>query len=180
MARTYYARLKRSEKLSKDKKVELFLDLINSFSIIKSPSESALFIQDLLTASEIMNLSVRLRIAKLLLASLTYKEISEQTHASTATITKVSQWLSRGGEGFKKVVGKLPLRWEKPSKIPRGPIEFHLPELIFATARYTLAKSQGRKVEKLMGRMEEKRRSDKLLRKEVGAYYLDKKTRKQS
>ena len=58
---------KRLEKLSKDQQEDLVFDLINAFALTKDPLSSSLLIQDLLTASEIKNLSKRLRIAKLLL-----------------------------------------------------------------------------------------------------------------
>src|SRR3990172_6434224 len=111
MARTtYYGKLRREEKFSKEKRLELMFDLINSFRIVKSPVETADFLQDLLTAKEIKNLAKRLRIAKLLLNNVTYEEIVRTVHVSYATIAKVSVWLSQGGEGFKKVIARLPVK----------------------------------------------------------------------
>src|SRR3990172_5004862 len=128
MARTtYYGKLRREEKFSKEKRLELMFDLINSFRIVKNPIETADFLQDLLTSKEIKNLSIRLRIAKLLLSGNTHEEIVKTLHCSFATVAKVSSWLSQGGKGFKEVISKLPVKYEIPKNLPPIPIEFQLP-----------------------------------------------------
>lgn len=114
MAYRYYdQKVKRIDKLSKPMQRELLFDLISAFSLVKSVEDSALFIQDLLTENEVKMLSKRLRIAKLLLNGKNYEEIMEEVRTARATIAKVAAWLSERGEGFKKVVEKLP----EPEKI---------------------------------------------------------------
>ena len=66
------------DKLSPDKKADLAFDLINSFKYLNNTSDIANFLEDLLTASEVRNLSVRLRIAKLLLNGKSQREIASE------------------------------------------------------------------------------------------------------
>ena len=114
MAYKYYdQKIKRIDKLSKQMQGELLFDLISAFSSVKSVEDSALFIQDLLTESEVKMLSKRLRIAKLLLKGEKYEDVMEETRAARATIAKVAAWLGERGDGFKNVVKKLP----EPEKI---------------------------------------------------------------
>lgn len=114
MAYKYYdQKVKRLDNLSKPMQEELFFDLIAAFSLVKSAEDSALFIQDLLTEFEVKILSKRLRIAKLLLEGMKYDDIMDELRTSRTTIAKVGAWLAERGEGFKKVIRKLP----EPEKI---------------------------------------------------------------
>ena len=161
---TYYPKAKRFEKLSKEELLDLFFDLINAFRLVKTPIETTLLIQDLLTASEIKNLAKRLRIAKLLLVGSTQREIVQKLHCSLATVTKVSIWLDQKGEGFKNVVSKLPARYKFPKKLPPGPLEYHLPQILMAVVDNSLAKHQKDKLEEFAKNVEGKRALDESLR----------------
>lgn len=173
---------KRLEKLSREEKLELMFDLIASFSIVKKPLETSLFLQDLLSANEIKNLAKRLRIAKLLLSGMTQREIAQDADVSLATVNKVGLWLDKGGEGFKNVIQRLPRKWAMPEKLPRGPIEYHLPQALLALTQYAVAKSQDKHIEKFLGKVRDKEILDRSIRKEVSEYYrlksLDRKRRK--
>lgn len=104
----------RLEKLTKRELEDLIFDLVTAFSLIKSPVEAASFTQDLLTESEVKMLAKRLRIAKLLLSGYKYREVVEELHVSLATVAKVGVWLKSAGEGFKKILARLPEkeRWD--------------------------------------------------------------------
>ena len=178
MGRTYYHRPKRIDKLTREEKLEFIFDLINSFMIVKRPIETAVFLQDLLTANEIRNISIRLRIAKLLLDGKTFKEIADKTHASSATITKVSLWLNQGGDGFREVVARLPVRYALPKKLPNKPIEFQLPQILIATAQFYLAtrqKKQIQKMETFLMNVENKKILDSSLQEAFDEFYREKK-----
>ena len=150
----------------KDKPInpDLIFDLINAFKSIKSADESALFLQDILTASEIKQLSIRLRIARLLLSRMKQRDISVSLSTSIATVTKVSSWLNQRGNGFKNIIKKLPLKYSKPKKSIRGPIEYHLPEAIALSAQYIIADKQNKRVEKLIDNLKSKSATDKELK----------------
>lgn len=153
-------------------KLDLLFDLVNAFSIVKSPEDTALFIQDVLTANEIRNLAIRLRIAKMLLNGKTYEEICEETKTSSATITKVNAWINREGEGFKKVISKLPLRYEYPEKLSHGPIEYHLPEAIIKSVQYSVASGQERRLRNVVDKLEDKNRFDKEFKENISEGYI--------
>ncbi len=109
MAYKYYdEKPKRLDKLSQSDHEDLLRDLINAFSSLKSPTEAALFVQDLLTEKEVTNLSKRLRIAKLFLEGKKYEEIEKELHASHETVAKIGAWLAQKGEGFRLVIQRLP------------------------------------------------------------------------
>lgn len=99
---------KRIEKLSFNEREELLFDLLNAFRVLKNDEETALFVRDLLTLSEVRNLSKRLGIAKLLIEGKTYEEIEQILHTSHGTVAKVASWLSEKGEGFRKVISRIP------------------------------------------------------------------------
>lgn len=101
-------RVKRLDKLSQKQQLQLLSDLLVAFQMIHNPREVALFVQDLFTAAEIKNLAKRLRIAKRLLSDRTYEEIEKELHTSHGTVAKVGVWLKEKGEGFRRIVGKLP------------------------------------------------------------------------
>lgn len=166
--------MRRIEKLSQRQKLDFLFDLVNAFSIVKTPIDTANFIQDVLTAGEIRNLSVRLRIAKLLLAGKTYEEIGEETKASSATITKVNAWINRGGAGFKGVIQKLPIKYQYPEKLSGGPIEYHLPEAILKSIQCAMTNSQDKRIKKLAGEIGDKGRFDSEFRQTVNESYIRK------
>ncbi|KKR73405.1 MAG: TrpR like protein, YerC/YecD [Candidatus Woesebacteria bacterium GW2011_GWA2_40_7] len=82
----------KAEKLGNEEKVSLMFDLVNSFKDLRNASEIADFLEDLLTANEIKILSIRLRIAKLLLSGKHQREVVRETHSSLGTVNKVSHW----------------------------------------------------------------------------------------
>jgi len=177
MRKTYYLRPKRLEKLTREEKLDLMFDLVHAFRIVRNPRETALFLQDLLTANEIRNLGFRLRIAKLLLTGKTFKEIQDKIHVSSATVTKVSIWLSQGGEGLGSVIAKLPLRYNMPKNLPPGPIEYHLPQLLAGITQYNLAKRRNKEIkgmDEFLENVEGKRRLDKDLQQHFSEYYKEK------
>lgn len=83
-------------------------ELSDAFSLLKNKNEINNFLRDLLTLSEIKELSKRLRVAQLLnRKQLTYKEISEKVKTSTTTVTRVAHWLNHGTGGYRIVIKRL-------------------------------------------------------------------------
>lgn len=103
-------KLRRWDKLSPEAQQDLLYDLLYAFSLLKNFDDAAQFITDLLTRDEVRFLSKRLRIAKLLLLGENYREIEAVLKVSHATIAKVSAWLGEKGEGFRKIIMKIPTR----------------------------------------------------------------------
>ena len=75
---------------------------------LKSPAEASAFFRDLLTISELDAAAERWQMAKLLWTTdLSYKQIAKKTGGSTTTITRVSQWLHNGMNGYKTLLIRL-------------------------------------------------------------------------
>jgi len=103
-------KLRRWDKLSKDEQADLLFDLLSAFTLLKTTEDAAAFITDLLTSDEVKFLSKRLRIAKMILADSTYRDIETKLRVSHSTIAKVAVWLQEKGEGFRKIVKNIPQR----------------------------------------------------------------------
>ena len=178
----YDQKVKRLDRLSKPMQEELFFDLIAAFSLVKSAEDSALFIQDLLTEFEVKILSKRLRIAKLLLEGMKYDDIMDELHTSRTTIAKVGAWLAERGEGFKKVIRKLP----EPEKIREWWEKADWERLMERYPRYfwpllldkDTSKDRVRRRKKLtrdaLKGLDEKRRVRRRIQKIADEYYKDK------
>lgn len=161
--KSYLQREKRIEKFSKKEKEDLVFDLINAFALAKNPLDSALLLQDLLTPSEIKNLSKRLRIARLILQDETDREIVDLLHCSFATITKVRLWLNQAGEGLRRVIKRLPKRKTKFKFKKMGSFGYGLPQIVIGTYLNTLEAKERERIETFLESIDDK----KLLLKKI-------------
>jgi TrpR-related protein YerC/YecD len=85
--------------LDKDKKL-----LVATLRKLRSSKDLSLFIDDLLTEEEILDLAQRIKIAKLILDGNTYDEIAEKVKTSTSTVSKIGQIIKYGKGGLRKVL----------------------------------------------------------------------------
>ena len=69
--------------------------------------ECYLFLEDLCTIKEIMDMSQRLDVALLLKNKSNYQEINRKTGVSTATISRVNKCLSYGSGGYEMIFKRL-------------------------------------------------------------------------
>jgi TrpR-related protein YerC/YecD len=67
---------------------------------LRNRDELKRFLRDLCTLGELGALVHRWQIVRLLDQGLPYLEIAERVHASTATVTRVAQWLRHGAGGY--------------------------------------------------------------------------------
>ena len=65
------------------------------------------FFEDVCTINELLSLSQRFEVARMLRKKNTYLEISEKTGASTATISRVNRSLIYGNDGYELVFNRL-------------------------------------------------------------------------
>ena len=75
-------------------------DLFKAIRSLKTPAELESFMRDLCTLQELETLAHRWQVARLLDEGLPYLEIAQRTGASTATVTRVANWLRRGEGGY--------------------------------------------------------------------------------
>ena len=81
-----------------------FDELVSAFVRLRNPDVVAAFLRDLCTTNELDAMSQRLLVARLVNDGLSYQEISRRTGASTATVTRVAQWLHHGEGGYPAVL----------------------------------------------------------------------------
>lgn len=82
-------------------------ELFAAISILKTPRECKNFMRDLCTMSELKAMSERLQVARQVKKGITYRKISKNTGASTATITRVANWLHHGMGGYKLLLERI-------------------------------------------------------------------------
>lgn len=73
---------------------------------LEDVDEAAAFFRDLCTRRELEEMSHRWAIVRLLDRGLSYREIAEMTGASTATVTRINQWLSHGTGGYRAMLDR--------------------------------------------------------------------------
>ncbi len=81
--------------------------LLEAIQSLKTKEELEHFFEDLCTIQEINSLVQRFDVALQLDQGLTYAQISNITHASTATISRVNRSLIYGAEGYKLAIGRM-------------------------------------------------------------------------
>ena len=81
--------------------------LFRAIRLLKTDEEVERFFRDLCTVSELEAMSHRWHAARLLDQGLPYQEIARITGASTATVTRVAQWLRRGENGYRLMLERL-------------------------------------------------------------------------
>ena len=74
------------------------------------------FFRDLCTLTEIRDMAQRWSVVRLLDEGMHYAQISRQTGASTATITRIASWLNHGEGGYREALDRL--RTTGASEIP--------------------------------------------------------------
>lgn len=166
-------RERRFDKLTFEEQEDLVFDLINAFSLMQTPLDTALLLQDLFTEKEVRNLAKRLRIAKLILSGKTTEEIIKEMHCSAATVSKVRMWLQNAGQGLTKVIKMLPKRRTvyRPKRIPG--VGYGLPQILLHFAsEYLTTKEKGR-LTKFIEKMRVKSATDRDFREEVSADFRE-------
>ncbi|MFV0361494.1 MAG: YerC/YecD family TrpR-related protein [Suipraeoptans sp.] len=81
--------------------------LFSAILSLKSKEECYTFFEDICTINELMSLSQRLEVAKMLREQKTYLEIADKTGASTATISRVNRSLNYGNDGYDMVFERI-------------------------------------------------------------------------
>jgi len=81
--------------------------LFQAILTLKNPEECYIFFEDVCTVNEILSLSQRYEVARMLREKRTYLEIAKQTGASTATISRVNRSLNYGNDGYDMVFKRI-------------------------------------------------------------------------
>ena len=81
--------------------------LFEAILSLKDKEECYRFFEDVCTINELLSLSQRFEVAKMLTDKRTYLDISEKTGASTATISRVNRSLNYGNDGYEMVFSRM-------------------------------------------------------------------------
>ncbi len=81
--------------------------LVKAFLSLETEEECFNFFEDICTIKEIQDMSQRLQVAEMLDQNRSYVEISKDTGASTATISRVNKCLNYGSNGYRCAIEKL-------------------------------------------------------------------------
>ena len=87
--------------------------LIDCVLKLETKEEGYNFFEDLCTMPELQAISQRVVVAKMLTQGKVYKEIEEETGASTATISRVKRSLQYGAEGYDIIFERLGIQGKK-------------------------------------------------------------------
>lgn len=93
--------------MSKTIRTEAVKQLFEAILVLENVEECYEFFEDVCTINELLSLSQRFEVAKMLTEKKTYLEIAEQTGASTATISRVNRSLNYGNDGYQMVFSRL-------------------------------------------------------------------------
>lgn len=93
--------------MNKKIKTESVDNLFDAILSLNDREECYRFFEDICTINELLSLSQRFEVAKMLREQRTYLEIAEKTGASTATISRVNRALNYGTDGYDMVINRL-------------------------------------------------------------------------
>ena len=87
-----------------DADIERFFEAVLT---LKDIEDCRLFFEDICTIKEMLDISQRLKMAKMLYDGAGYTEISSETGIPTTTISRVSKCLKYGNGGYKTILDRL-------------------------------------------------------------------------
>ena len=93
--------------MNKKIRTPAFETLFEAIIKLESVDECFDFFEDLATINEILSLSQRFEVARMLRQHKTYLEIAEKTGASTATISRVNRSLNYGNDGYDLAIQRI-------------------------------------------------------------------------
>ncbi|MCC8151582.1 MAG: YerC/YecD family TrpR-related protein [Lachnospiraceae bacterium] len=93
--------------MNKKIRTEAVDHLFDAILCLKDREECYSFFEDVCTINEILSLSQRYEVARMLRQKRTYLDIAEKTGASTATISRVNRSLNYGNDGYDMVLERL-------------------------------------------------------------------------
>ena len=99
--------------MNKKLKTEAVDHLFQAILTLKDINECYSFFEDVCTVNELLSLSQRYEVARMLRQRKTYLDIAEKTGASTATISRVNRSLNYGNDAYDMVFERLNIKNEE-------------------------------------------------------------------
>ncbi len=94
----------RYNQLTEFEKKKYLGEFYTMISLLRGRDEVKKFFKDLLTLSEVVMISRRIQIAKMLLEGFDYEEIRKQLKVGKTTISQVEKWLNNGFGGYQEII----------------------------------------------------------------------------
>jgi TrpR family transcriptional regulator, trp operon repressor len=86
-------------------------DLYTLFSMVGSPKEAELLLQDILTPQELASVAERWQLIRMLSSGMPQREIAAKLNLSISKITRGSRMLQYGSGGFRTFIEKMRGQW---------------------------------------------------------------------
>ena len=102
--------------MSKKLRTDAVDHLFDAILSLQNREECYTFFEDVCTVNELLSLSQRFEVAKMLRDQKTYLDIAEKTGASTATISRVNRSLNYGNDGYDMVFARTKVNEEEEEK----------------------------------------------------------------
>lgn len=83
--------------------------LFDAILSLETRDEAAAFFRDLCTRRELDEMSRRWQVVLMLAEGIPYRQIAAESGTSTATITRINQWLRHGRGGYAAALERLGL-----------------------------------------------------------------------
>lgn len=99
--------------MGKNLKSEAVDHLFEAIMTLQNLDEYYAFFEDVCTVNELLSLSQRYEVARMLRQRKTYLDIAEKTGASTATISRVNRSLNYGNDGYDMVFSRIEKKEEE-------------------------------------------------------------------
>ena len=99
--------------MSKKLRTDAVDHLFDAILSLQNREECYTFFEDVCTVNELLSLSQRFEVAKMLRDQKTYLDIAEKTGASTATISRVNRSLNYGNDGYDMVFARTKVNEEE-------------------------------------------------------------------
>ena len=93
--------------MGKNLHTEAVDELFKAILTLETVDECYTFFEDACTINELLSLSQRFEVARMLRDKKTYLDISKKTGASTATISRVNRSLTYGNDGYDMVLKRM-------------------------------------------------------------------------
>jgi TrpR-related protein YerC/YecD len=90
-----------------DKEKKNMIQFYRAVLSLRDEEECRKFFDDVATIKELIDLSARLEVARMLDTGAVFSEISKETGASSATISRVNKCLTYGEGGYKTVIDRI-------------------------------------------------------------------------
>ena len=81
--------------------------LVKGLLKLETEEECYAFLEDVCTIKELQDMAQRFDVALKLSDGFNYNQVSKETGASSATISRVNKWLMYGNNGYKTVIERI-------------------------------------------------------------------------